>query len=123
MGMRLNPDIERKCLELAGVVRLATLTEKEFQAEVVKVAKRAAWMVYHTHNSRRSEPGFPDLVLIRERLVVAELKVGDGKLTAAQANWLDSFRSAGVETYEWRPEDWGTILDVLAANGGPVSGQ
>ena len=77
-------------------------TEEGFQGWVVDFAKRAArppWMRYHTRNSKGSDPGFPDLVLLRPgRLVVAELKVHPfsqkrGRPTDAQAAWLAALRS------------------------------
>jgi hypothetical protein len=33
------------------------------------------WRVYHTWDSRKSEPDFPDLVLVRDRVMFAELQV------------------------------------------------
>ena len=50
----------------------AAVTEKEFQAVVVEYAQRLGYMVYHTYDSRRSQRGFPDLVMVKEgRLVLA----------------------------------------------------
>ena len=37
------------------------LNEKKFQSQVVRIAKVFGWLCYHTYDSRRSEPGFPDL--------------------------------------------------------------
>lgn len=88
-------------------------SEKEFQADVIRFAKSEGWLCYHTRDSRRSESGFPDLVLIRDGLIVAELKTADGRLTASQANWLDSFRACGIAAYLWRPADWPRIVEVL----------
>ena len=54
---------------------LMLATEKEWQATVILTARTLGWTVYHTHDSRRSEPGFPDLVLARETLLMfVELK-------------------------------------------------
>ena len=61
-------------------------------------------MAYHTYRSTRSAPGFPDLVLVRDRVVFAELKVGKGRLTTAQARWRDMLLGADAEWYVWRPE-------------------
>jgi hypothetical protein len=78
--------------------------------------------VYHTNRADRSEPGFPDLVMIQARsahgpgaIVFAELKVGRGKLTRDQAMWLDIIRSTGqCEAYLWHwPADWERIVDRL----------
>lgn len=92
---------------------ISPTNEKEFMADLKRLAKSEGWRVYHTHDSRRSDSGFPDLVMLRERLIVAELKMPEGRLTAAQANWLDSFRSVGVPAYEWRPEQWPEIVNIL----------
>ncbi len=82
------------------------MTEKQFQTAVLKLAKLHGWLAYHTHDSRRSQPGFPDLVLIREgQLIVAELKTMKGRLSKAQEEWLRLFRSTGTYTYVWKPID------------------
>lgn len=90
------------------------VTEREWQAEVVALAKHMGWRHYHTHDSRRSEPGWPDLALVRERLVLAELKTETGRVSAAQERWLSLLSSAGVETYLWRPSDRDEVIHVLS---------
>ena len=57
------------------------MTEKAFQSDVMRVAKMLGWLCYHTFDSRRSASGFPDLVLVRERVLFRELKVGKNKLS------------------------------------------
>ena len=90
------------------------ITEKEFQAAVIALAKRCGWVHYHTHDSRRSVAGFPDLILLRERLVVVELKrSAKEKPTPAQEQWLASFRAAGVDARLWTPELWSEIEETL----------
>jgi hypothetical protein len=92
------------------------MSEAQLQAAIVGMARLLGWRTYHTHDSRRSDPGFPDLVLVRrDRLVVAELKTEKGKLVAAQTGWLAAFIEARVETFVWRPADWwsGAIEEVL----------
>ena len=87
-------------------------SEKDFQRALVKAAKRMGWLVYHSIDPLRSEPGFPDLVLVRRgRVVLAELKTRKGKLTAAQSSWLTE---AGSHARLWRPEDWTDILQDLS---------
>lgn len=88
-------------------------TEAEFQAAVIKLARANGWLAYHTHNSRRSELGFPDCVFVRERLIVAELKTDTGKLANAQEAWIEGFRRAGVTAFVWRPAGWKDIERVL----------
>src|SRR5581483_10587093 len=71
--------------------------EKQFQAEVVRQAKDLRWRVYHSYFSDRSEAGFPDLVLVRERVA--------------------ALRDAGAEAYVWRPCCWNAddILRTLSS--------
>lgn len=59
-------------------------------------------------------PGFPDLVLVRERVVVAELKARRGKVSDQQQAWLEAFGRAGVEVYVWRPADLDEVQAVLS---------
>ena len=87
--------------------------EKAFQASVIEAGKQLGWFAYHTYNSFRSTPGFPDLVLVRERVIFAELKMPKGKVTAAQQVWRERLETAAAEYYLWRPEDWDQILIIL----------
>jgi len=93
------------------------MPERVLQRLVRAVAVVMGWEFYHTHDSRRSDPGFPDCALTRDgRLVFAELKTARGKLSADQERWLAALRRvAGVEVYVFRPQDWydGTIEGVL----------
>lgn len=96
-------------------------TEKQWMATVVQAARLLGYCVYHTHRSDHSEPGFPDLFMAKpaERIgepstiLVAELKTERGRLSPAQARWLDLFASAGVPAFIWRPSDWPTVEAVL----------
>jgi VRR-NUC domain len=76
--------------------------EKQWQATVVDAARLLGWKVFHPYDSRRSEPGWPDLTLVRPpRLVFVELKV-HGRLTGAQRRWLSLLAACGAEAYLWR---------------------
>lgn len=69
----------------------AAISEKDWQEVVVSYALLNKWLVYHTHDSRRSEAGFPDLVMVRGgRCVVAELKREGKAPTQAQREWLEA---------------------------------
>jgi hypothetical protein len=64
----------------------------------------------------RSPWGYPDLTLVRPgRLIFAELKSAQGKLTREQALWLSMLERSipAVEVYTWYPADWSTIQEVL----------
>lgn len=89
--------------------------EKDWQETIERSARVLRWLVYHTYDSRKSAPGFPDLLLIRPpRLIVAELKTETGRLSADQKLWLENFRNIPmVEAYVWRPSDWKQVERVL----------
>jgi hypothetical protein len=98
------------------VTKLVDLvSERDLQALIVTLAKLHGWRTYHTHDSRRSAPGFPDLVLVRPpRLVFAELKTQRGRISPAQREWFEDLRRCqGVEVYLWKPSDRNHIARVL----------
>lgn len=89
-------------------------SEAQFQSVVIGLAKAFGWMVYHTKDSRRSEAGFPDLMMIRhDRVIAAELKRQKGSLTVAQARWLAAMEQTGIEVHTWRPADKQRIAEIL----------
>lgn len=92
------------------------MTERELQQAVVEAAARFGWLTYHTYDSRRSNRGFPDLVMVKgQRTLFVELKSDKGQLRLEQKEWLARLILAHQETFVWRPEDWtnGTIIKVL----------
>jgi hypothetical protein len=93
------------------------VAEKDFQATVVAAAEQLGWRAFHTYDSRRSEPGFPDLVLVRERVVFVELKTERGRVSAEQAAWVAALCEAGAECHVWRPGDWKPLIRVLTTGG------
>lgn len=90
------------------------MTEKQFQTQIVMVAKANGWMVYHTYDSRRSEPGFPDLVLVRDRVLYREIKTDTGRVSKAQQEWGDVLTKAGADFAIWRPRDLKSIVSELS---------
>lgn len=90
------------------------LSEKAWQGQVVELAGLYQWSHFHVFDSRRSDPGWPDLVLVRPpELLVAELKTDNGRLTSAQREWLGLLAACGVETHVWRPRDFNAVHDRL----------
>ena len=85
------------------------ITEKDFQHTVVEAAKLYGWIYYHTYSSKRSPAGFPDLVLVRERVLFRELKTEKGRLTAYQIVWGKRLTDAGSDYAVWRP----SMLDEI----------
>jgi hypothetical protein len=94
----------------------AVPSEKEFQGQVLHLARLCGWRVYHTFDSRRSAPGFPDLVLVRAPVVVfAELKAEEGSVRPEQRDWLAVLGGCErVEVALWRPSSWPEIEEALA---------
>ena len=90
------------------------MTEKQFQTQVVMVAKANGWLVYHPYDSRRSAPGFPDLVLVRDRVLYRELKTNTGRVSKAQQEWGDALTKAGADFKVWRPRDMKAIVKELS---------
>lgn len=93
------------------------MLEKKWQADVEKHAKTFGWLCYHTYNSRRSEKGFPDLVMVRDnRVVYTELKTNDpaSKPSVEQIKWLNALDEAGCEVYLWRPANLDEVMFILS---------
>ena len=88
-------------------------TEKQFQAQVIQVARICHWAVYHTFDSRRSEPGFPDLVLVKDRVLFRELKTDKGRVSPAQKAWGVKLTDAGADWSIWRPAQLQAIYSEL----------
>lgn len=90
------------------------MTEKALQATVVKFAQQRGWLVYHTYDSRRSAPGFPDLCLVRgPSLMFVELKSEKGRLKKEQGEWRDALELAGQAWHLWRPADLDEAFSIL----------
>lgn len=105
------------------------ISEREFQGRVIDLAQTVGWLVAHFHDSRRQVTrkgtgerfwvgdqdavGFPDLVLVRDRVVYAELKREKGRLRPEQIAWQAALLAAGAEHHVWRPSDWPAIERLL----------
>jgi len=90
------------------------VTEKAFMATILQAAELYGWWTYHTHDSRRSTAGFPDLVLIKPpHVLFLEVKRENGRLTVAQADvlamlWGCDQVTAGVVPPAWCAPRTGT---------------
>lgn len=94
------------------------MREDELQRQVLELVDWYRMLAYHTHDSRRSRRGFPDLVIVGTKGVLfRELKSAKGRLTLEQSQWLEQLKAAGQDAAVWRPSDWPTrirneILDI-----------
>ena len=101
-----------------AVAFLETLPEtgraESFEGYVDAVAKHFGWTCFHARDSRRQQlVGLPDLILLRNTVVFAELKSKRGRVEPHQRDVLDRLSKAGMNAYLWRPADWPAILRVL----------
>ena len=108
--------------------RMPPETEASLLAKVTQTARAYGFLVAHTHDSRHSESGFPDLLMVHPatgRLIFAELKKDDGvvetleqrwrkgKKGLSQQEWLDALGRSKAEVYVWRPRDQDAIEKTL----------
>ena len=91
------------------------MSEAQLSNAVRELALLLGWRGYHTFDSRRSDPGFPDWVFVRDRVLYAELKAVRGVLSPGQVAWRDALVGAGAEWHLWDPSHWrdGTIEAAL----------
>lgn len=110
------------------------ITEAQFQAQIVDLAKMSGWLVHAERPAQyqsgrwathiQGMAGFFDLVMIRDGDVIfAELKVGKNKPSEAQNAWIDALAPAlhlsrnplmpSVRAFVWRPADMPAIQRIL----------
>lgn len=88
--------------------------EEAAQELVTDTATLMKWRWYHPFDSRRSAGGYPDLTLVRDRVIFAELKRKGEKPRADQVEWLDALAKGGAEVYLWQLSDYEEIKRVLS---------
>lgn len=97
------------------------MSEQQLDNQIRAIAKDLRLLRYHTHDSRKSPHGFPDLVLVGARgILFRELKKEGGKHTDAQLEWLLALSDAGSDAGTWYPSDLlsGRIAQELTAIAG-----
>ena len=109
---------------------MASMTEAQMMAGIIQAARTLGYMVYHTHDARSSEPGFPDLMVCGHgKLFIWELKTARGKLREStttkrgrylpsQLDWLNAFAEAGIDARVIRPADYDDALEALKEGAG-----
>jgi hypothetical protein len=114
---------------VARVSRLPVpeMTERQLQQSVTDLCRLLGLYAYHTRDSRGSMAGFPDLVIVGESILYAELKTDRGRLTVDQVAWQRAILAADGRWVLWRPVNWhsGDIRQMLTgmAPPRPVRGQ
>lgn len=100
-------------------------SEASFQKAVIDLARLNGWIVAHFRPAQNSRgewrtpvaadgKGFPDLVLVRERVLFRELKTDRGRLSQEQWSWIAQLGDAGADAGVWMPRDWDRIVEELS---------
>lgn len=96
-------------LEDFRALQAKAMSERQLQELIIELAKRMGWLAYHTFDSRRSTPGFLDLVMVhprQRRILWRELKSETGTTTPEQKAWISALSLVGADVDVWRPRDW-----------------
>jgi hypothetical protein len=92
--------------------------ERDFQRKVGSYATGIGVLHYHTHDSRRSESGFPDSTFVGRRLMMRELKMTTkSRVRPDQKVWLQRLSDAGIDAGIWYADDYyqGVVQEQLDA--------
>ena len=96
------------------------MREEPFQQGIIDVAIQLGWKVYHPRVSWKSADGFPDLTLVKHRVVFWECKTMKGKPSDDQTDWLLTMDAIpGIEARVVTPCDWPYIERVLTERSPP----
>lgn len=104
-----------------GLMKLAcAMSESELERQVRRMAADLGLLLFHAYDSRRSPPGFPDLVCVGRSVMFRELKKQNGRTTTAQKDWLRALEAAGADAGVWKPAALlsGRVAKELAALAG-----
>jgi hypothetical protein len=101
------------------------MTGQQLQDAIVEAAHLAGFRAAHFAPARTQHgwrtparydaKGFPDLVLVGDRVVFVEVKGAGDRLSADQVQWVAALLAAEAEAHVWGSEDWtsGRIDEVL----------
>jgi hypothetical protein len=95
----------------------AAMPEKGYMQQIIDLARSTGWLVFHTFDARRSEPGFPDLVMVRgAQLIFLEVKATKTTTSLEQKEWMGRLRQVKyVHADVARPGDWPDLEAALKA--------
>lgn len=118
-GLPVPPDN----FESIAAVRKRVDENDEFLPDVIDLARANGWLAAHFRAAKTDRgwrtavqadgKGFFDLVLVRDRVVYAELKSENGKLSSDQEKWYAALLKSGQEAYVWRPSERAEIERIL----------
>ena len=105
------------------------MSEADLQGTIIQIAHENKWLVAHFRTVRVQRAdgsvyyatpvaadgeGFPDLVLVRDRVLFVEVKRENGILEPLQKEWMRALLTGGAEHFTWRPSDLENIRRVLS---------
>lgn len=103
------------------------VSESDWERTLVALAAMNGWKVAGFRTAqvgkswqtpvRHDAKGWPDLVLVRDRVIFVELKTDKGRLRPEQEKWIADLRRAKQVVYVWRPSDWDEAVEVLRFGG------
>lgn len=92
------------------------MTGKELQKLIIAKAQQAGWLVGHFPPIKgpagwrtpvaADGKGFLDLLLLRDRVLVIEVKGDHDRLRPDQIKWMAAWRLAGAEVHVCTPAMW-----------------
>lgn len=99
-------------------------TEAQFQRTVIEMAHYLGYRAHHETDSRRTNPGFPDLLLAsprRGQVVFFELKRESkhARPSVEQVEWLRTLRGSGHHAYVIRPSHFDLAESILRGEVAP----
>ena len=104
-------------------------TEADVDRFIRNALVMAGYLVYHTHDSRRSEPGFPDICAVHPttgHLFFAELKGDTGRVSEAQTQWLNALGKSAADVALITPANMESyamwLLSGPGENDDPLAG-
>ena len=91
------------------------VSEKRWQETVEEMAGYLGWTCWHDRDSRRNDPGFPDLVCAHPEYgaIFMELKTERGRVRKEQQFWIDLLTAAGERAYVVRPSQVDAVERLL----------
>ena len=83
-----------------------TQSEAMLQAVVITMAERLGFLTYSIPDSRRTNPGYPDVHIVGHGVsVYVECKTAKGRVRREQKTWLAELQRAGIPAMILRPKD------------------
>lgn len=100
---------------MVRTIHRVPVTERDLREQVRDLCKLFGWKMYFSWSSLHSPKGFPDLILVRDSVIMAvELKSEKGRTTTDQDEWLSALRQGGAKACVWRPSDIDNVAKCLS---------